>query len=1294
MPTTEELKALSSQKRAQMLDRGDITREQFQAASGGGTAPIYKPTGEQAERQSQEQIERARQQQLLNAGKGKTVLDIAGQTKVRQAGQEQTPENILEAEKAVIKEMPYQREQAYIKQQEIQGVQVQPQIQQPTGEELPTSEKQYYEKQLADAQQREQEALTAAQEVQKGAKKTFAEIKKQQQEQLNKLKTSLGDRFSAVEGVIKKVEQETGGVVDINDNFLSNIQQFSQLGKEPNMQNRVELLAKKNIVQEPSKLDELKQRNQEKFFARAQEAKLALQEIPKQSIQTASEVPTTMGNAVYQSRQDGQMQEKKGTRNAVAPVDISTARLNPFSFSSSSIPNEAYSKEGATSASILSESILNSLPEDVRAQVALSQGSYSQIVAGGINDYYNRINELNKASEDIKSREKMYLDFYAEKDALTREDLELQQKKRERLLKDEEDSLRSNYAESTNTLRERNNALESYTKFQLAWSGVESSSSMGLNIIMTNARKYDEAISKVDVNFNDSIKKLYAARDDSILEYASTVKNLNLQLKSNLFNLSDEFNGQLEAINKQKYLAGNELEEKQASALSNFQKEVQNALGEYRKKEEEKRKEQIAINNKLAEQMTKEFGYLYTVDTDGSIKTVDDPQTGKPMMTLAQKNKIFGVFDVSDIPKSREGFTVWKESAALSLSSQLQQGFITSEEYDNSIDSLDEMEERVEQGFTRIAQEEWARQLDSTKMTTITDATGAIHSFNPITGETRRLTQGEVDDFVQSGSGISPVIGDWTQRISQGYSAGHAGIDIRPISRGVDGDPILSTVSGVVQEVFASDIYIDPKTMSMQEGNKKYGNKMLGNYVKILDDNGNEHIFGHLASKSGLMVGQRVDPGTLIGEMGNTGYSTNTHLHYQIKDKFKNMVDPRIFLSGPQTGGAVSKNIQNLAQSSVSISEIEKIYGKGTARQVLEMRAQPTPLDEIKIRQDVVASVGGEKRLSNEEQAEIRNNIKVALQQGESADQIGDSALGFNIRDQKNIPFARQLRDVIIGIDNPMQPLSSTAKFVNNGDFDKAVTNAERIALNQKARLKSEDYLTDQKLFSQIQEALDILEKKGDKIAGVWNGKKFNVSKKYINDPDAQDFASLLTEMIAIKRNQIAGTAVTEGEERFLSEIIPNIGDPTENLKAKLERAKKEVIRERNTVRQTASLPEIDENSISDINERVKLYQELANQKQQNQISQGFEWSQESPQVTQDQQTPPLMRQQYNQQMQQSSSLFNQNAFSGGVGIGARAQSFEQEGQVFIEDKQGNRYKIPKERLQDALNSGYEQIAM
>lgn len=106
-------------------------------------------------------------------------------------------------------------------------------------------------------------------------------------------------------------------------------------------------------------------------------------------------------------------------------------------------------------------------------------------------------------------------------------------------------------------------------------------------------------------------------------------------------------------------------------------------------------------------------------------------------------------------------------------------------------------------------------------------------------------------------------------KVTSGYKLpqrpDHCGLDLV----GVDNKNIYSTINGVVG--FAG---------WENASNKKQG---FGQYVRIIDSTtGYHYYFGHLL-RINVKVGQRVMTGTLIGVEGNTGHSTGSHLHYEVR---------------------------------------------------------------------------------------------------------------------------------------------------------------------------------------------------------------------------------------------------------------------------------------------------------------------------------------------------------------------------------------------------------------------------
>jgi murein DD-endopeptidase MepM/ murein hydrolase activator NlpD len=111
---------------------------------------------------------------------------------------------------------------------------------------------------------------------------------------------------------------------------------------------------------------------------------------------------------------------------------------------------------------------------------------------------------------------------------------------------------------------------------------------------------------------------------------------------------------------------------------------------------------------------------------------------------------------------------------------------------------------------------------------------------------------------------IWPIQGPITQAFGVpelGVGAPHTGIDIGLYGR--DGAPISAAAAGTV-------------TFSGGDACCSYGY-----YVIIKHAGGFETLYGHL-SRRAVTVGETVTQGQTIGYAGSTGFSTGTHLHFEI----------------------------------------------------------------------------------------------------------------------------------------------------------------------------------------------------------------------------------------------------------------------------------------------------------------------------------------------------------------------------------------------------------------------------
>jgi len=147
-------------------------------------------------------------------------------------------------------------------------------------------------------------------------------------------------------------------------------------------------------------------------------------------------------------------------------------------------------------------------------------------------------------------------------------------------------------------------------------------------------------------------------------------------------------------------------------------------------------------------------------------------------------------------------------------------------------------------------------------------------------------------DFPNIGDGVKirpkhPVTGRF---------AYHKGVDITNYKESCDGKSVYAPLDGTV--------------IATKNDNSKAG---TGTMVKYRDIYGYIHIFMHLqynsieVSESDVLIEQK----TVLAKIGNTGGSTGSHLHYEIRDSVGLVIDPLAYNSD-------LKNIANLRHGSLT----------------------------------------------------------------------------------------------------------------------------------------------------------------------------------------------------------------------------------------------------------------------------------------------------------------------------------------------------------------------------------------
>ena len=117
-----------------------------------------------------------------------------------------------------------------------------------------------------------------------------------------------------------------------------------------------------------------------------------------------------------------------------------------------------------------------------------------------------------------------------------------------------------------------------------------------------------------------------------------------------------------------------------------------------------------------------------------------------------------------------------------------------------------------------------------------------------------------------------PAMGTMTSPFGPRWGTFHNGIDIA----NAIGTPILAVLDGTV---------IDSGPASG-----------FGNWIRVKHEDGTITVYGHMATLD-VKVGDKVTAGQKIAGMGSEGFSTGSHLHFEVHPNGGGPIDPQSWLS-------------------------------------------------------------------------------------------------------------------------------------------------------------------------------------------------------------------------------------------------------------------------------------------------------------------------------------------------------------------------------------------------------------
>lgn len=208
--------------------------------------------------------------------------------------------------------------------------------------------------------------------------------------------------------------------------------------------------------------------------------------------------------------------------------------------------------------------------------------------------------------------------------------------------------------------------------------------------------------------------------------------------------------------------------------------------------------------------------------------------------------------DDPDLPQLTQGITAAAMNAfnQTDLQSQL----------DKAVQAHEQMQEKWQ------AEQEAARAIDVENQKRAAAIAGTSDDPNAIVGEVVHVAANVADGVAR------PAEGTFTSGFGPRWGSFHSGIDIA----NAPGTPIYAAMAGTV---------IDSGPASG-----------FGNWIRIQHDDGTITVYGHMQTLA-VSVGQRVAAGEYIAGMGSLGFSTGSHLHFEVHPGGGAAVDPQAWLA-------------------------------------------------------------------------------------------------------------------------------------------------------------------------------------------------------------------------------------------------------------------------------------------------------------------------------------------------------------------------------------------------------------
>lgn len=233
-------------------------------------------------------------------------------------------------------------------------------------------------------------------------------------------------------------------------------------------------------------------------------------------------------------------------------------------------------------------------------------------------------------------------------------------------------------------------------------------------------------------------------------------------------------------------------------------------------------------------------------------------------------------------------------------------------------------------------------------------------------------------------------------------------------------------------------------------------------------------------------------------------------------------------------------------------------------------------------------------QVSDSDATRINANIDSLRKAGMTEQEIMSQLAGFpaDVQTPYNVPFINAIATNTDTLDQQQQVMGKVGQLLASGNNSGALAVVENQGMKNALKIDANNYMgsgTAETYTKKLDHLQTLLKNYWPATVGPISGTLQQISRKLKTD-QAQEIQSAVSDMAAQFRKDIAGSAVTDNEAKFLEPLIASLSDKSGNFKIKLDAMQNRILNQYNSTRSIANLPEVGVREVLDKNARLKLY--------------------------------------------------------------------------------------------------------